>query len=445
MDDDKKTPLIATVGTVVVAGVGVLANLTGILDWLGIKPNQPQETAVVETSITETAPARNAEDTISETISETIPESESITETALPEVSDTEMQTETEIQLEHEIQTESETATLTDTFIEEDLIKVDSTFHVTNIATVSEPLYIYRSWNAYASDYLWEETNFFTYDSFSETLYYLDSHSVIQSYNIKTGETKNIVDVSKENSNSEPFGYLTFNPYSETVYVEYFGSLYDITNDKLSIDVNYFRNSPWESTYFTDKNTVVQIDTSSSAPLYSIISLSTKDFIKRSIYFDQIYPTSKELADFNNEVNLNPVSRIYPFLKNDCYYWFMCGYNQSYALIIKSNQLFPDRHSGFQFLNNCKDIINFHVGQDAVYYIDKNKNIYEYNLDAEHQQDTLLTSAENPDILLVNGANIENTATTYLSEQIGRFIVINNSTFVFYDMSDNTLKLVSAE
>ncbi len=426
--------IIGAVASGLVTLTTILANVTQIFDNTKRQPAETAsvETAAVETTVSETASVQNAEVKLPETAPET--------ETAVPETESETAPTKSETQTP-----ETETAP-SETIPVQDEIKADSTFHVTNLAAIPQPPAPYdKGWYEYsgepqpnefvseydkdfASVWMWENVSFFDYDPFSDTLYYMPTPHSIKSRSMKTGEEKLLADISDE------IKLISVNPKTGTLYAVIDGSLYDVTHDAWAVGdastMYYFpSDANYENIYFSAEDTAAEINTASYS--ISTISLTAKDFIQRNLPLRQIF---------------SGVVYAYPFLSQDCYYWFGAAAEKRSAAVVRTVQLLPSGEANTAMpVSDFKNIVSFCVGSDGLYYYDAQKNIYQFDVSAEHGSSTLLKNAENPDILLMSGANLQNTATSYLSGQIGRFIKISSSRFVFYDMSDNMLKLIEAD
>lgn len=89
-----------------------------------------------------------------------------------------------------------------------------------------------------------------------------------------------------------------------------------------------------------------------------------------------------------------------------------------------------------------------HVSEDTVYYMLKDHSIYQVNLDPVTEQTGKIVAGDNSeckdmenDILIIDGTDVENTATSYLGD-IKEFCKISDTCFAVYDGTDKTVKLI---
>ena len=134
----------------------------------------------------------------------------------------------------------------------------------------------------------------------------------------------------------------------------------------------------------------------------------------------------------------------YPFLYNNEYYYLMTG--TSNYRIVKTTQLLTSNRTSSVFMEtNINENKPFFVDTDAVYYMTEDHSIYQVDLGYQESEEDVLNRDENHDILIVDGKDIENSSTNYLSDNIVAFTKIDDSTFAVLDGLDNSLKLVSTK
>lgn len=117
-----------------------------------------------------------------------------------------------------------------------------------------------------------------------------------------------------------------------------------------------------------------------------------------------------------------------------------------YYEIVKTTQLLTSNGDYTEFMEtNIDENKPFFVDTDAVYYMTEDHSIYQVNLSYQESEEDVLNRDENHDIMIIDGKDIENSGTNYLSDNIVAFTKIDDSTFAVLDGLDNSLKLVSAK
>ena len=113
--------------------------------------------------------------------------------------------------------------------------------------------------------------------------------------------------------------------------------------------------------------------------------------------------------------------------------------------IVKTTQLLTSDGEYSEKIKTNIDENPFFVDTDAVYYMTEDHSIYQVNLSYQESEEDVLNRDENHDIMIIDGKDIENSGTNYLSDNIIAFTKIDDSTFAVLDGLDNSLKLVSAK
>jgi len=426
---------LGAIGAVVAGVLAVGSNLTSILSFFGFSSNENN----VNVTVNIDSASLGVQTEINKSSAKEVITAETVSENAAETV--TEIKTESVTEGQTEPVTEIPTEPVTEKVEQSDEIKAESNFELVNIATFSDEE-VFSGGFGSKEDYHWDYySGFADYDPNSDTIYYVDSVYTIKSYNLKSGEEKTVADFSEKFDEIEGLAvfvnHSTGDVYSAFEYDldgrYYNDGIYDISNDKWIIESDY---------YFSHRNCLRFLDNDNI--------LSCADY-GRDLY---LYSLKKEQSEeiwetytfFNDDENVDGayVHYMCPFLYDDCWYYFgHTSYGGDFtAFIAKTVQLKAEKSSDTQVLANTNDILSYYVGEDGVCYLDKDHNIYQLNMQAEHKENTLLSDGANPDILLVKGENIKNTASSSLSEPASYMIKINNSSFVFYDCSDDTLKLL---
>ena len=253
------------------------------------------------------------------------------------------------------------------------------------------------------------------YDPVNNRIYYMQDKAQIMYYDLNTDQSETMLDLSETEYKNASLDYGV-NPFNGKVYADINNlGLYDIEAKKVAIPTEY---DPSRADLFFP---------SSDEVLYqnSIFSLSTGEQLS------------------SGEVPYDG-STSYPFLYNNEYYYLMTG--TSNYRIVKTTQLLTSNRTSSVFMEtNINENKPFFVDTDAVYYMTEDHSIYQVDLGYQESEEDVLNRDENHDILIVDGKDIENSSTNYLSYNIVAFTKIDDSTFAVLDGLDNSLKLVSAK
>lgn len=253
------------------------------------------------------------------------------------------------------------------------------------------------------------------YDPVNNRIYYMQDKAQIMYYDLNTDQSETMLDLSETEYKNASLDYGV-NPFNGKVYADINNlGLYDIEAKKVAIPTEY---DPSRADLFFP---------SSDEVLYqnSIFSLSTGEQLS------------------SGEVPYDG-STSYPFLYNNEYYYLMTG--TSNYRIVKTTQLLTSNRTSSVFMEtNINENKPFFVDTDAVYYMTEDHSIYQVDLGYQESEEDVLNRDENHDILIVDGKDIENSSTNYLSDNIVAFTKIDDSTFAVLDGLDNSLKLVSAK
>lgn len=253
------------------------------------------------------------------------------------------------------------------------------------------------------------------YDPVNNRIYYMQDKAQIMYYDLNTDQSETVLDLSETEYKNASLDYGV-NPFNGKVYADINNlGLYDIEAKKVAIPTEY---DPSRADLFFP---------SSDEVLYqnSIFSLSTGEQLS------------------SGEVPYDGYTS-YPFLYNNEYYYLMTG--TSNYRIVKTTQLLTSNGDYTEFMEtNIDENKPFFVDTDAVYYMTEDHSIYQVNLSYQESEEDVLNRDENHDIMIIDGKDIENSGTNYLSNNIVAFTKIDDSTFAVLDGLDNSLKLVSAK
>ncbi|WP_294367091.1 hypothetical protein [uncultured Ruminococcus sp.] len=253
------------------------------------------------------------------------------------------------------------------------------------------------------------------YDPMNNRIYYYMDTRKIAYYDLNTDQSETVLDLSETEYKNDSLDYGV-NPFNGKVYADIGPlGLYDIEAKKVAVPTGY---DPSRADLFFP---------SSDEVLYqnSIFSLSTGEQLS------------------SGEVPYDGYTS-YPFLYNNEYYYLMTG--TSNYRIVKTTQLLTSNRTSSVFMEtNINENKPFFVDTDAVYYMTEDHSIYQVDLGYQESEEDVLNRDENHDILIVDGKDIENSSTNYLSDNIVAFTKIDDSTFAVLDGLDNSLKLVSTK
>ena len=252
------------------------------------------------------------------------------------------------------------------------------------------------------------------YDPVNNRIYYYMDKKEIAYYDLNTDQSETVFDLSETEYKNNSLDYGV-NPFNGKVYADIGNlGLYDIEAKKVAVPTNGFS---YAELFFPSSDEVLYQN--------SIFSLSTEEQL-----------SSGKIP--------NTADTIYPFLYNNEYYFLK--YNSWNYEIVKTTQLLTSNGSYSEFMEtNINKDMPFFVDTDAVYYMTEDHSIYQVDLSYQESEEDVLNRDENHDILIVNGKDIENSGTNYLSDSIINFTKIDDSTFAVLDGLDNSLKLVSAK
>mgnify|MGYP000024678589 CR=1 FL=1 len=256
------------------------------------------------------------------------------------------------------------------------------------------------------------------YDPVNNRIYYMQDKAQIMYYDLNTDQSETVLDLSETEYENYFLNYGV-NPFNGKVYADIGRlGLYDIEAKKVAVPTEY--DSSDADLFFSSSDEVLYQN--------SIFSLSTGEQLS------------------SGEVPYSGFTE-YPFLYNNEYYFLK--QNEGYYEIVKTTQLLTSNgdYSEFMKTNINVQTTIFFVDADAVYYMTEDHSIYQVNLDYQESDTGALNkkSDENHDILIIDGKDIENSGTNYLSDNIVAFTKIDDSTFAVLDGLDNSLKLVSAK
>ena len=265
------------------------------------------------------------------------------------------------------------------------------------------------------------------YNPVNNRIYYMQDEAKIMYYDLNTNKTETAVDLS-ESDYRDAFKTYGVNPYTGKLYLnvqnENIG-IYDVEADK---SVCYIEES------------------------YNVVSPTAFTFLSENEAFTNGYQFSLDTGDVLASGKVPYVgypSFSYPFLYNDEYYYLtaLSSSVDDKISIVKTTQLLTSDGEYSEKIKTNIDENPFFVDTDAVYYMTEDHSIYQVNLDYQESDTGALNkkSDENHDILIIDGKDIENSGTNYLSDNIVAFTKIDDSTFAVLDGLDNSLKLVSAK
>ena len=244
-------------------------------------------------------------------------------------------------------------------------------------------------------------------------------------YDLNTNKTETAVDLS-ESDYRDAFKTYGVNPYTGKLYLnvqnENIG-IYDVEADK---SVCYIEES------------------------YNVVSPTAFTFLSENEAFTNGYQFSLDTGDVLASGKVPYVgypSFSYPFLYNDEYYYLtaLSSSVDDKISIVKTTQLLTSDGEYSEKIKTNIDENPFFVDTDAVYYMTEDHSIYQVNLSYQESEEDVLNRDENHDIMIIDGKDIENSGTNYLSDNIVAFTKIDDSTFAVLDGLDNSLKLVSAK
>lgn len=254
------------------------------------------------------------------------------------------------------------------------------------------------------------------YDSMNNRIYYYMDTRKIAYYDLNTDQSETVLDLSETEYKNASLDYGV-NPFNGKVYADIGPlGLYDIEAKKVAVPTEY--GSSYADLFFPSSDEVLYQN--------SIFSLSTGEQL-----------SSGEVPD--------TAHTIYPFLYNNEYYFLMQeGWE---CEIVKTTQLLTSNGDYSEFMKTNIDVQTtiFFVDADAVYYMTQDHSIYQVDLGYQESEEDVLNRDENHDIMIIDGKDIENSGTNYLSDNIVAFTKIDDSTFAVLDGLDNSLKLVSAK
>ena len=245
-------------------------------------------------------------------------------------------------------------------------------------------------------------------------IYYMQDKAQIMYYDLNTDQSETVLDLSETEYKNASLDYGV-NPFNGKVYADIQNlGLYDIDANKLVLPDEY---AVLAELFFPSSDEVLYQN--------RIFSLSTGEQL-----------SSGEVPYAS--------STVYPFLYNNEYYYLMhLGW---YYEIVKTTQLLTSNGDYTEFMEtNIDENKPFFVDTDAVYYMTEDHSIYQVNLSYQESEEDVLNRDENHDIMIIDGKDIENSGTNYLSDNIVAFTKIDDSTFAVLDGLDNSLKLVSAK
>lgn len=252
------------------------------------------------------------------------------------------------------------------------------------------------------------------YDPVNNRIYYMQDKAQIMYYDLNTDQSETVLDLSETEYKNASLDYGV-NPFNGKVYADIQNlGLYDIDANKLVLPDEY---AVLAELFFPSSDEVLYQN--------RIFSLSTGEQL-----------SSGEVPYAS--------STVYPFLYNNEYYYLMhLGW---YYEIVKTTQLLTSNGDYTEFMEtNIDENKPFFVDTDAVYYMTEDHSIYQVNLSYQESEEDVLNRDENHDIMIIDGKDIENSGTNYLSDNIVAFTKIDDSTFAVLDGLDNSLKLVSAK
>lgn len=252
------------------------------------------------------------------------------------------------------------------------------------------------------------------YDPVNNRIYYMQDKAQIMYYDLNTDQSETVLDLSETEYKNASLDYGV-NPFDGKMYADIQNlGLYDIEANKLVLPDEY---AVLAELFFPSSDEVLYQN--------RIFSLSTGEQL-----------SSGEVPYAS--------STVYPFLYNNEYYYLMhLGW---YYEIVKTTQLLTSNGDYTEFMEtNIDENKPFFVDTDAVYYMTEDHSIYQVNLSYQESEEDVLNRDENHDIMIIDGKDIENSGTNYLSDNIVAFTKIDDSTFAVLDGLDNSLKLVSAK
>ncbi|MCI7803707.1 MAG: hypothetical protein MR503_01335, partial [Oscillospiraceae bacterium] len=132
-----------------------------------------------------------------------------------------------------------------------------------------------------------------------------------------------------------------------------------------------------------------------------------------------------------------------PFKHDGEYYYFVYSYSfDSYVFkvpdILTSDGSYSD---GFKFEDNDNKIKTFCTDLNELYYMTQDNSIYQYDFN-KSTEDSGFLNKNNSDILIIDGNEIQNAKSGYVSTEIVDLIKVDDS-FVLFDEHDKSIKMIS--
>lgn len=255
-------------------------------------------------------------------------------------------------------------------------------------------------------------SNRMQYDSVNQILYYIDGGSTVKAYDLRTDETETLPD------GQSTARELIFNPFSNKIYADFDDDIYLLSNgswQKTSL-TNHGNNGA-----FTDNDIFVYLD-NGDAVLSSVSSekpLQKGEPFEDSVtYYGSYYCRSRVV------------------LHNGDYYYFTKSEDPSfeniYYYLFKTVQIIPSTPStSYSEIKNSNSIVSAGTTSTDVYYFTKNKSFYHLNIDEPGS-----------DELLIQGSDIENSGTNYISDEATQIQYVSDNCFIVFDPLDSCIKLV---
>lgn len=325
-------------------------------------------------------------------VSDTETEAELLTEA--PTESETEAETETETEPATAVPTEPETEPETSAAEVNELT-------VTNLCTIAD-------YDDFKHSYL-------CYDPVNQRIYFHDGRNKISYYDMQNQTTNVALDTTEQNILLHDFAV---NPYNGKLYVMLEDGIYDAEADKLIYD-NISYGYEYGFTFLSENELVYG----------SVkISLDTGEKLVSGKY--PLYDN----RDMNYYV---------PFKHDGEYYYFVYSYSfDSYVFkvpdILTSDGSYSD---GFKFEDNDNKIKTFCTDLNELYYMTQDNSIYQYDFN-KSTEDSGFLNKNDSDILIIDGNEIQNAKSGYVSTEIVDLIKVDDS-FVLFDEHDKSIKMIS--
>lgn len=378
---------LGTIGGGIAAVVGVLANLTSVLSFFEAKFDNNDRVTVESTS-----------------------KIESVTENEYTSLNDIQDDDSSE---ENFTETKGVADTNTNTTVSKTVTEEIESYKlpIKNICKIED-------FGMYYSEKM-------CYDEKNKKLYFVEKRWKLCCYDLVSGNIscvkEMVYDENDPNYGTNSISSIYFNDFSQELYMAgrelHDWGLYDVLNDIWLKDIDSYKNITFldDKTFITTTNDMIYV--------YSI----SRD--NNNLNLIQTSDTNEYGNSPFGDKFVNYTSNA--FVHNELIHYLLT--NGNLAAIYCSKQPIPLdlNDSNFNILA-IENIKCYHVGDNNVYYITKDNDMYRYDIDSQNDSD----------IKLIDGDDIQETYSQYISEDIDNFIYVNDKCFIVYDNADETIKLV---